>query len=142
MLDPMATIILAGGRSRRMGRDKAGLPLGGRTLLQVMVDRLVPLFGRVLIIGAHRTEVEAEEADQAGDLLPGAGPLGGLYTGLTLSPDAVNLAVPCDLPFLQEDLIRLLRRWADSRQVVVPQGPDGLEPLCAFYHQSCLPAIE
>lgn len=142
MLKLMAAIVLAGGGSRRMGRDKRRLELAGRSLVQLMVDRLAPLFGRVLIIGARRGQAAAGGADQVGDLLPGAGPLGGIYTGLTLSPDPVNFVAPCDLPFLQEDLVRLLWRWADSHQVVVPQGPDGLEPLCAFYHRTCLPAIE
>ena len=131
--------VLAGGQSRRMGRDKALLPLGGQTLIEHVLAAARPLGYPRVIIGdptayAHLGLLVLP------DLRPKLGPLGGLYTALSTTTAPV-LLLACDLPFLTPEFLRHLvnRR---GPQAVVPYTDAGLQPLCALYEPSCLAAVE
>lgn len=137
----LGAIVLAGGRSSRLGRDKASEPLLGRSLLQHVVDRITPLVGELIVVRAPgqvlpdiETTLPVRTAD---DAYPGRGPLGGIYTGLRYAGAGRCLAVACDMPLLSRPLLReLLRRSADC-DVVMPVI-DFPEPLHAVYAHSCL----
>lgn len=151
-----AGVILAGGRSRRMGRNKALLELGGRPMISIVADRLRSVVDHV-IIAADDLELYRPYADVCvADLYPGAGTLAGIHAGLSAfkkgggQHGSLALAVGCDMPFLNPDLLRWYLAAAEGYDVVVLrhtspgrqcQGGEWVEPLHAAYRLSCLPAI-
>jgi molybdenum cofactor guanylyltransferase len=142
----VAAIVLAGGKSTRLGRDKASEMLRGRSLLQRVIDRLDGLADEYVVVKAASQELPPVFASRpitvVEDLHPGAGPLGGVYTGLSSMDTPRAFAVACDMPLLQPRLLRALLRLAPDHDAVVPINNALPEPLCAIYAASCLPAIK
>jgi molybdenum cofactor guanylyltransferase len=138
-----AAIILAGGRSTRLGRDKASEPLLGRPLLQWVVDRVQPLTAEIVIVCARGQQLPPVESSAdltvVEDTFPDSGPIGGIYPGLqTMRADSA-LAVACDMPLLQTPLLAELLRLALEHEAVVPVQDGRPQPLCAAYSKACLP---
>lgn len=132
--------VLAGGQSRRMGRDKALLPLGDQTLIEHVLAAARPLSYPRIIIGDPATYAHLGLPVHP-DRRPGRGPLGGLHTALSTAAAPV-LLLACDLPFLTPDFLGHLVSRRGPQQAVVPHTATGLQPLCALYEPSCLAAIE
>ena len=129
VLRSMSAAILIGGRSRRMGRDKATLRVGGRPLVEWVRRRLARHFGEVLLIGSHPA-------------LPGLadlrGPrcvLAGIHAALARAGHARVFVTACDMPSVSVGLIRRLARCRG--RVVVPVSPDGPQPLHAIWSRAC-----
>lgn len=139
-------IVLAGGRSARLGHDKLAEVFGGRTLVEIVVECVASLVDEVVIVTAGdwmMTEFEELPSVRVvTDLFPGKGPLVGLYTGLKESRSELNLVVAADMPFLRAGLLRYMLDLADGYDVVVPRIGDQVEPLHAVYTANCLPRIE
>ncbi len=137
------SVILVGGQSRRMGTDKASLRLGDKSFLEALVDVLVRVSDRVLVVGGQGLSGEARPAvDFLPDSFPGAGPLGGLITGLAASQSDKVFAVACDMPLVTAEAAELLAGECDDRHdAAVPQTDGPLHPLCAVYRPTCLPAM-
>ena len=135
-------IILAGGKSTRMGEDKAFLPFGDRPLLRRVVDELRPHFDDLILVTNHpQQHMDLEDIRLVSDVEPGQGPLGGIFTGLLASRGRHNLVVGCDYPFLNHlllDYLWSLRSWGD---VVVPLTHEALAPICAIYDRRVLPIL-
>jgi molybdopterin-guanine dinucleotide biosynthesis protein A len=143
--DPeFAAIVLAGGRSTRLGRDKASEPLRGRPLLQHVIDRVSPLVDEVVVVTAPEQELPSLAMPYtmraAVDVYPGTGPLGGIYTGLLAARAERCLAVACDMPLLVPALLRELLARSRECDVVMPvlEYP---EPLHAVYARACAEPI-
>lgn len=132
--------VLAGGQSRRMGRDKALLPLGGQPLIERVIAAASPLGCPYLIIG-DPSSYSHLKLPVLPDHRPGLGPLGGLYTALSTTAAPV-LLLACDLPFLTPNFLRHLVNRRGPHQAVVPHTAAGLQPLCALYEPSCLAAVQ
>lgn len=135
--------VLVGGKSSRMGRDKALLPWNGITLAQHVAQTVAEATGSATLIG--------DPARYSGlgypvypDRLPGHGPISGVATALSISRDEWALVAGCDMPAISAGPLRLLVQEAAATHTrcIVPVGPSGPEPLCAVYHRDCLPAIE
>jgi len=127
-----------------MGRDKAFLPYRGTTLVEYIAKVVHEAAGSVVLIGDPARYAGLGYPVHA-DEQPSCGPLGGVYTALAVSSTPWNLVVACDMPGLSSAVLReLLARARESgRRCVMASGHDGaLEPLCAVYHQSCLPVVE
>lgn len=137
-----AAIILAGGKSTRLGRDKASELLLGRPLLQRVIDRLAGLVDEYVIVSAVGQELPQVVVPVAPsvveDIYPETGPLGGIYTGLKAARAPVGLAVACDMPLLQRPLVAELLRLAPEYDVVLPVADDFPQTLCAVYAKACL----
>lgn len=135
-------IILAGGKSSRMGEDKALMRFGDRPLLQRVVDELRPHFEDLILVTNHPEQhLHLPDIRIVTDVEPGQGPLGGIFAGLLASRGAHNLVVGCDMPFLNHlllDYLWSLRTWGD---VVVPLTHEALAPICAVYDRAVLPTI-
>ncbi len=138
--------LLAGGRSSRMGTDKASLQLDGTPVLSSLVTRLGPLCeGGVMVIG--RAEQALPELPAAcrveEDLISDCGALGGLHTALIKADTPWIFAAACDMPLLSARLVEWMRdRPPEGAQVIVPIRDGFLEPLHAFYSLSCLEHVE
>lgn len=133
-------LILAGGKSLRLGREKAGVLLGGETLLGRAIRLTRPL-GEVWVVGDGRPLPVPKGVRMVADLFPGKGPLGGLYTGLLLSPSPYALALACDMPFIAPQLLGYILSLAPGYDAVVPRVGELLEPLHAVYSRACLPIL-
>jgi molybdopterin-guanine dinucleotide biosynthesis protein A len=133
--------ILTGGASRRFGSHKALASFCGERLVDRLVHVLSEHCKEVLLVGGDPEDFVGVAARHVPDLFPGEGPLGGLATALGAASAEVVLLVACDLPLMSGRLVEALLAHAGSAEVVVPETPHGLEPLCALYSRRCLPAV-
>jgi molybdopterin-guanine dinucleotide biosynthesis protein A len=136
--------VLAGGASSRMGRDKALLHYRETTLVQHVASAVREAAGNVALIG-DPARYGAFGYPVYPDKVPKCGPLGGIFTALSASETGWNLIVACDMPGISAPaLVRLMDPEAKpGSNCVMAVGPDGEpEPLCAVYHQRCLPVLE
>jgi molybdenum cofactor guanylyltransferase len=141
-MDLTAGYVLTGGRSRRMGCDKALLPLGGTNLLERTATLVRDAAGSATLVGMPERYLGLGWPALA-DLAPDFGPLGGLHTALETTVAEWNLLVACDMPGLREDFLRrLLAAARDSGALcLVPRTESGLHPLCAVYHREGRAAV-
>lgn len=140
-----AGVVLAGGRSSRMGREKAALPIDGEPLLARVVGRVREALGEVLVVGPESLAVLVPGVRVVPDCEPGIGPLGGLATALSVVETSRIFLVACDMPFLAPPLAHAMAQLAVEPPPVdalLLRGPRGLEYLHAIYATSCLPAVE
>jgi molybdopterin-guanine dinucleotide biosynthesis protein A len=138
---PLTGVVLAGGQSRRLGTDKALLQFDGKTLLARTVETLAPLCREVIVV-TNSPQAHAHPAARlVGDLLPGMGSLGGIYSGLEAATTHYSLVVGCDMPFLVPGVITYLASLAPSFDVIMPRHQKLLEPLHSIYSKPCLPFI-
>ena len=136
-------IVLAGGRSERMGQDKALLPRNGLTLLETVVDTLRPLVGEIVIVADRTDRYGLPGCRTVGDAYLQTGPLGGILTGLIALGPGTHLAVACDMPALQPAVLRLLLDFATPEwDAIVPEIDGRPEPLCAVYAEAAIPALQ
>lgn len=135
--------VLAGGSSKRMGRSKQDLTLGGEPMLSRQIRLLKSLCGRVGIVGGPKPRNE-ENDFFCEDEWPGRGPLGGIFSGLARTRTDYNLFVGCDMPFLTPAFLRYLsaRAVAARAGVTAPEASDlRVQPLCAIYRRGARAAI-
>ncbi len=127
-----------------MGKDKAFIRFHGETLVSRILDRLEGLAEEVIVIAPRSPENLPRGVQFAPDLLPGRGPLGGLYTALSVASHQIIAVVACDMPFVNAKLLAYQRDilLSEDLDVVVPSSEKGLEPLHAIYRKnSCLPPV-
>lgn len=140
MIADCTAIILAGGDSKRMGRDKASLPLEGKSLLQRVVDSVQPLFAQTLVsVRQPRAEVSLP---QICDTQADGGPLVGLISVLEKIETPWAFVVACDMPFVMPAMITRLAGYRIGHQAVVPMAEGHAQPLAAFYARSALPLLQ
>jgi molybdopterin-guanine dinucleotide biosynthesis protein A len=143
---PMLSVcVQAGGKSTRMGEDKALKPFLGRPLIQRVVDRLTPIADELLVTTNHPEEYAFLHTRLVSDLKPGRGALGGLYTAIASTTHPIVAVVACDMPFANIRLIEGMSRLMVQHEadVVIATSEEGYEPLHAVYRRdTCLPAIE
>jgi molybdopterin-guanine dinucleotide biosynthesis protein A len=141
---PVTAAILAGGRATRFGgADKSSLVVDGVRIIDRQLAALSDVAADILIVSG-RGDVEQRQADYGipvvGDLVAGAGPIGGIYTALVSARHAWVLAVACDMPFVSTALFKALVAAIDTGvDAVLPRSARGLEPLCAVYARSAAP---
>ena len=138
----MSAAILAGGKSRRMGRNKALLPFRGRPLVARVHETLQPLFEDIFLVTNDPGLFDFVPCPKIPDRVPGKGPISGVDAALRFSRYPYVLVVGCDTPFLSPSLLELLAGKTQDADLVIPCGPRGPEPLCAVYGKGCLPLIE
>lgn len=143
-MKPLDGVVLAGGSSRRLGRDKATLRFGGAPLLKIVVDRITHVCDHV-VVAVDQPERYQElrlPAKLVADAAPGLGPISGLQSGLQACDAEHVLVVACDLPFLNVELMRFMADLPRSYQALVPWSEDRWQPLCAIYARSCLKVVD
>jgi molybdopterin-guanine dinucleotide biosynthesis protein A len=136
-------VILAGGKSRRMGGSpKALLPFGGRPLIEHIAETLRSILPECLIVTNTPELYASLRLPMVGDVFPEGGSLGGIYSGLRAAPGAAALCVACDMPFLSGPLLAYLAGRAGEADVVIPDAGGELQTLHAVYGKACVPAME
>lgn len=146
---PVTGVILAGGKSRRMGKNKALMQLGGDSLIGHVIRRIRLITDELLLVTNNPPEYVHLNVPMHGDILPGTGALGGIYTGLTHASHDAVLCVACDSPFLEPKLLAYLVSVLGEYDAVMPETfahhndtQITLQTLCAAYSKRCLPIIE
>ncbi|MGD1993411.1 MAG: molybdenum cofactor guanylyltransferase [Anaerolineae bacterium] len=139
---PATGVVLAGGHSRRMGEDKALLELDGQLLIQWVIQRVARVCAEVLVVTGEADRYAGLGAPVVTDRFPGVGVLGGLHAGLDAASHELILAVGCDMPFLNPDLLRAFVDWVEGWDVAVLRRGEWVDPLHAAYRRTCLPALE
>jgi len=135
-------IILAGGKSHRLGRNKALLELGGRSLLARAGAKVQPLCREVIVVGSPSRTDQLGGMRYVADIYPGHGALGGIHAGLRAACTEYSVVVACDMPFLNRDLLRYMIGEVGGYDVVIPRLNGLTEPLHALYSRNCLGPIE
>lgn len=134
--------IMAGGKSSRMGRNKALIEIGQQTILERIIERTANLGQSQTHLITNTPEVYAKfKLDMFSDVIPDCGALGGIYTALHYSKVPCTVVIACDMPFVSAKVLRLMLSYRANFDAVVPtvQGyPQGLH---AIYSQSCLVPI-
>ena len=133
-------VILAGGQSRRMGRDKAFLQWQGAPLFERALRVFQESFPRVLLVGGNPARFADYQVEVVADIFPGSA-LGGLYSGLSHAADQHVFVASCDMPYPSAGLLRYLCSLKDGYDCVVPETAQSFEPLFAVYAKSALPAM-
>ena len=141
---PVDSIILAGGRSSRLGIDKAGIKLDGQLMmLQGIAEKLLTVSDEVIIAtDGRRYDNLSVKVKWVKDVYPSAGSLVGLYSGLQAAGTSHSLVVACDMPFLNLDLIRYMIDLPRDYDILIPKLGEYIEPLHAIYSRKCLQPIE
>ncbi len=135
--------ILAGGQSRRMGRDKSRLLLDDRPLITHVRDRAAALGLPLLLISNTPAAHAFLGLPIYPDRLPGCGPLGGIHTALHAVRGADVICLACDMPFIEPGLLRqLIAVRNPAAWAIVPVIAGQPQPLCALYRPACLPTLE
>jgi molybdopterin-guanine dinucleotide biosynthesis protein A len=133
----VSAVILAGGRSRRLGVDKALLKLDGEWLLERIANALASLSDDLLVVVDDRDKLGHLGLRTVADARPGLGPLGGIYSGLQAMRHERGLFVACDMPLLNAGLLRYMVSLSSDFDVVIPRIGDNVEPLHAVYSKVC-----
>ena len=141
-MEDLSAFILAGGKSTRMGTDKAFVLLEGRTLLARMLDVARQLTRNVHIIGDPTKFTPF--ASTIEDIFPGCGPLGGIHAALRSSPTDLNVILAVDVPFVSLALLDyfISRAKSSNADVTLARAAGGFQPLCAVYRRSFADAAE
>jgi len=135
-------ILLAGGKSRRMGEDKQHLVIGEQTLLERGLAVFRSIFQEVLVVIAQDSPSLGIDARVVRDLVPDCGSLGGLYTGIAQASTSCIFVAACDMPFLNQAVIAQFTSRKGTADIVIARLADRLHPMHALYSKQCLPVLE
>lgn len=128
-------IILAGGKSSRMGQDKALFGYQGKRMIDYTLELLKPICSEILI-STNQSGYEQFGVKLIADRYKNCGPLGGLHATLSKSSHGWNIVVSCDTPFLNHHLFNRLLNHRDQVKAVIPTHKAGVEPMAGLYHRS------
>jgi molybdopterin-guanine dinucleotide biosynthesis protein A len=137
----ISCIILAGGKNARMGREKAYLRIGERTIIEEQSDALSRIFDEIIIVANSQNYFENIDVKVVTDIIPDSGPLGGLYSGLAVSSNIHSFLLACDMPFINLQLIDYMIKQIGENDIVIPVSSKGIETLFAVYSLNCLETI-
>ena len=145
----IAGYVTAGGQSKRFGRDKASVILGGEMMLARMCRLVKEATGSVTVVADRESRYAELDVWVVEDLWPGEGPLGGIVTALRATQETDggrdwNLIVSCDMPFLTGEFLTYLigRALTSYAKAIVPESAHGREPLCACWRTSAIAELQ
>ena len=135
-------IILAGGKSSRMGHDKGLLIHNNISFIAHIIATIKPFVNDILLVSDHGSH-DTFNATRIQDIYPNSGPVGGIYTGLTYSKSDHNFVLSCDIPLLNGELIHFLKEQHEKdKQITCLKVEEQVMPLIGVYHKSCAPIFE
>ena len=142
VIQDISGVVLAGGKSKRMGTDKRYLSVHGKPLLDRVLSVLLDVFPEVMLVLAEEDVPRRDERIRiVTDLVPGCATVGGLYTGLSCSRYPRVFVVACDMPFINPAVIELFSQKGEATDIVLAQLVNGLQPLHGLYSKTCLPVL-
>jgi len=138
----ISSVILAGGKSKRFGKNKAFLKVGNKILINLIVDKMRKLSDELIIVTNTPEKFYYLNVKLSKDIIKNKGPLGGIYTGLYIAKNKSILVIACDMPFLNTPLIKHIISYSQEYDVVIPEIDKFLEPIHATYSKKCLKPIK
>ncbi len=140
---PISACILAGGQSKRMGKDKGLVELDGKPMVVHVIDTIEKIVSPIIISTNNYDEYSKFGYKVIEDVYPLAGPIGGLYSCLYHTKNDCVLIVACDMPYINEGLIEyLISKTDNSSDIIVPSHRGLIEPLCAIYNKRILSVVK
>jgi molybdopterin-guanine dinucleotide biosynthesis protein A len=136
-------IILAGGKSKRMGKDKSLLKIGNKSFVQIAMDKLINLCDEVVIV-SNRSNINfrvPSNVKVVRDLKKNIGPMMGILTGLTQISTTYGLVLACDIPLVPQEFLSYLSEAVEEKDIVVPRWYGRIEPLIGIYTKYCIHSI-
>ncbi len=131
-------IILAGGKSSRMGSDKGLLMLEHKPFVQHIIDALKPITKEIILVSSN-TDYDVFEVNRVQDIIPDSGPISGIHAGLTHSKTKNNLVLSCDAPLITTALLKKLRQYEKENHDIIQFEAEGKTiPLIALYKKQCI----
>jgi molybdopterin-guanine dinucleotide biosynthesis protein A len=134
----MTCAILAGGKSTRMGQDKATIKIGEKPLIRIVYDKVKEVFDDVIIISRFHDTIEGIDAPVLKDVVPFGNSIAGIVSALLYSKTPYTLVVACDMPFLSTEAFKYMANEATGEDIIIPKTQWGFEPLHAIYNRSCI----
>jgi len=144
MIPGMTGVVLAGGRSRRFGANKALAAWEGATLIEAVVNSMLEILPRVLVVTKNSSELaflKRKRVRIIEDACLEGHPMGGLFTALRGLKTGHAFVAACDMPFIRRELIEALWRSRADYDAVIPVWKDVRQPLCGVYARGCLGMI-
>jgi molybdenum cofactor guanylyltransferase len=142
----VTTIILCGGQGRRFGgKSKGTAVVDGKRIIDRIIERVYPISNQIMIVtSAENSNISVDkEIKIAIDKYPATGPLGGIYTGLTASDNPISIVVGCDMPFINNRLLKHMVDISDNYDAVIPRlGKEMVEALHSVYRKTCIPVMQ
>jgi len=142
MYSDVTCIILAGGKSSRMGTDKALLELGGKKVIERIAAIVKPLFEKIILITNKPEHYKFLNLPLFKDVFPYKGPLAGIHSGLLHSETEKNFILSCDVPLLNGEMINYIVEYETERTIKMCYAAGYFQPLAAFYSKKILPELE
>jgi len=134
----ITAIVLAGGKSSRMGADKGFLELNGRSFMARIIETVEPLVNRIIVVSSD-SNYDVFNKKRVADIIPNSGPLAGIFSGLFYSESEVNLVLSCDVPLINEAVLNTLIEGYDAESDVTQlQSRGKTMPLIALYKKHCM----
>ncbi len=138
----MTAIILAGGRASRMrGRDKALVKIDGIPIIKRQIKILADIFKTVIVVTDNTRRYRLKGVKIIRDIIPEKGPLGGIYSGLLASDSFYNFVIACDMPFINERLVKYMIKNIKNFDIFLPKIGNKFHPLCGIYSKNCISVI-
>ncbi len=135
-------IILAGGKSSRMGKDKALIKYGDETFMSNSLKKLNELFDETIVVADNVGKYNIKNVKIINDIYPGKGPMGGIHAALKAAGNDWIFVIPCDMPIWEPYLAEEILKHRLDNDIVVPLFNNRKEPLFALYKKTCIPKIE
>jgi molybdopterin-guanine dinucleotide biosynthesis protein A len=139
---PLTGLILCGGQSKRMGRSKAFLPFGGKTIIEHLLGTFNQLFDEVFLVTNEPANFSQLSAQVVKDILPQRGPICGILSGLLVASYEHAFVVACDMPLVDRKLIRQMSVKRHDADITVLSHSEQIEPLFGIYSKSCIKSLE
>ncbi|MCC7429530.1 molybdenum cofactor guanylyltransferase [bacterium] len=135
--------ILSGGKSSRFGQDKGTFKINEKTFVEHSINLLRNFTQKITVLTNQPEKYEFLKLPLLEDKIKNCGPIGGLFAALSETKSEWNFFLPCDVPFLEKEILKtLLKNLDTSKQVILPQNDGKIEPLIAIYNQNVLPKIQ
>jgi molybdopterin-guanine dinucleotide biosynthesis protein A len=139
-MEGIGVIILAGGKSSRMGEDKGLMTLFGKPMITYVIDAVKEVSTNITII-TNNKKYAIFGYPLVKDVIPEKGPLGGIYSGLKASPYEYNIVLSCDIPYIKPALLKYLLLQSEEFDITIAKHLDRFHPLIGIYSKNCLPVI-
>lgn len=134
----MTCAILAGGQSKRMGKDKATMDINRKALINLVYDKAKEVFQNIIIISNNHKAIEGIEAPIVPDIIPARSPSVGIASALLYANTPYVFILACDMPFISVEAIKYMVNEVNGEDIIIPRTKLGLEPLHAIYNRSCM----
>lgn len=142
MYEDITGIILLGGKSIRMGENKALMKLGSSTVIERLVKFMCSLFTQVILISNNPEEYDFLNLPVYRDIYPGKGPLAGIHSGLVNSSSVKNFVISCDIPLIDSGIISFIVDYPTEKPIVITKADGFIQQLAGIYNNCLIPSIE